>query len=905
MTAVRQLAADLLAGRKFAFAVPLLAAVVVFLFPMYSTNQYWIREIALIAILALVVSGVNLSFGYAGELQFGQVFMYALGAYLTAILAEHGLTEIIPLLIIGGLVAMIAGAVVALPAVRMGGWSLAMASFFLVIMIPDLVGIWQRWTGGLSGLVGLPFVKLGGAQLGLDGLFYVTVGVTILWLACYRNLVTSRYGIIFRVLRESPVLTGSIGFSLRRLKVFAYSAGSLPAGLAGCMSGFVAEVLTPDTYGLSLAIGIIAASILGGTESVYGAVLGATLLQLGPEDSLSFQQYSPIVYGVFLIVAAVLLRRGIGGLALLGAGKASRLIMPTHERPGIDPRVAPAAVAQSEHSAARIGALQGHALRVDDISKSFGGNRALSGVSLVAEPGVVTALVGSNGSGKTTLLNVICGYQKATTGHVEISGRRISTLPPHRIARLGVGRTFQTPSVPRGVTAADVVASGRFSLDHCGILASVLRLPRYWRTRREDRRRARELLELVGLAHLADAECASLSLGTRRLVEVARALAGNPGLLLLDEPASGLSDEEVILLGHVVRSAAEAGATVMLIEHNFGFVKAVSDVLHVLHVGKLLASGTVAEVAARADVVESFLGVIKEPAATPPAAAAAATALAMRDPEAAPAAMAPEAVTPPGPPAPILEVRGLDTGYGDLQVIRGLSLTMPRGTIELVLGRNGVGKTTLVSAIAGALRCWTGEIILDGTDISGRSANRRAADGIALVQEGKRIFRHRTVLENVVLGTYTLSMGRRERHEFCQSILEHFPVLAERAGQHAGLLSGGQQQMLAIAQALAARPRLLLLDEPSAGLAPAIVGEVFARVRQLREDGMSVLLVEQLAEQALEVADHVTIIDAGRVVASGPPSRFHDLNELREAYFGEAPKLEPPAVDAGQPAAPR
>jgi branched-chain amino acid transport system ATP-binding protein len=194
--------------------------------------------------------------------------------------------------------------------------------------------------------------------------------------------------------------------------------------------------------------------------------------------------------------------------------------------------------------------------------------------------------------------------------------------------------------------------------------------------------------------------------------------------------------------------------------------------------------------------------------------------------------MAPEAVTPPGPPAPILEVRGLDTGYGDLQVIRGLSLTMPRGTIELVLGRNGVGKTTLVSAIAGALRCWTGEIILDGTDISGRSANRRAADG----------------LENVVLGTYTLSMGRRERHEFCQSILEHFPVLAERAGQHAGLLSGGQQQMLAIAQALAARPRLLLLDEPSAGLAPAIVGEVFARVRQLREDGMSVLLVEQPAE---------------------------------------------------------
>jgi branched-chain amino acid transport system ATP-binding protein len=236
-----------------------------------------------------------------------------------------------------------------------------------------------------------------------------------------------------------------------------------------------------------------------------------------------------------------------------------------------------------------------------------------------------------------------------------------------------------------------------------------------------------------------------------------------------------------------------------------------------------------------------------------------------------------------------LEVANAVSGYGDLQVLREVSLEVEHGKLEVVLGRNGVGKTTLLSTITGQVRLWEGSVKLDGQEVGRRPAYRRNAAGIILVQEGKRIFRQRSIMENVMLGTFALGVGRVERRKLCDAVLEQFPMLRDRAGEAAGGLSGGQQQMLAIAQALAARPRVLLLDEPSSGLAPAIVRDVFTRIKELSEQGMTIVLVEQLAEQALVIADHVTVIDNGRVVASGPPEQFHDQRGLQEAYFGDTP----------------
>jgi branched-chain amino acid transport system permease protein len=894
----RQIAADTLTGGPLALAIPLVIAVLLVLFPVLDNDAYWIREFSLIAVLALVVSGVNLSFGYAGEIQFGQVFMFGLGTYLTMILAGRVWDEIIPLVIIGGLAAALVGAIIAPPAVRIGGWSLALTSFFLVITIPDLVAIFQKYTGGLNGLVNIPSPNLGGRPLSNNGLYEVTIVVTIVWFAIYRNLVTSRYGTVFRILRQSPVLANSLGFSTRQLKVLAYTLGAFPAGMAGCLFGFISLVVTPDSFGLSLAIGIVAGSLLGGIESVYGVFIAAAVLQLGPQSSLSFAQYAPVAYGAFLILAAVVFRNGLGGLGKLVARRISRLLLQTGQPssgPGSCRPAAQMLEGGTGGGAPSLAPLDGRVLQIDSASKSFGGNRAVSEVSLCAEPGRVTALIGANGSGKTTLLNLICGYVKADSGMITFGERTLTGMRPHEIARVGVGRTFQTPSVPRGVSVLDVVASGRFNIDRCGVASSIARLPSYWRSRRADRREAMRLLELVGLADRAEDEASSLSLGTRRLLEVARALCARPGLLLLDEPASGLSEEEVERLGGVITAAAKAGATVVLIEHNFSFVSAISEVAHVLEFGRLIASGSPTAIAKDPLVIESFLGQAPQEAGKATAPSEQLVVDDLRSGHIFGAGGKLRALLTASSngagSGPLLDVRDVVSGYGDLQVLRGVSLSLDSGGLEVVLGRNGVGKTTLLGTITGQVRLWGGSVRLAGEELGRKPAYRRAAAGIALVQEGKRIFRQRTIIENVALGTFTQPLSRRERRALCEAVLEQFPILKERAGEPAGGLSGGQQQMLAIAQALASRPRVLLLDEPSAGLAPAIVREVFERVRQLSDHGMTILLVEQLAEQALLIADHVTVIDNGRVVATGAPQEFHDQRGLQEAYFGETPSI--------------
>ncbi|HSS11488.1 MAG TPA: ATP-binding cassette domain-containing protein, partial [Acidimicrobiales bacterium] len=450
---------------------------VILLLPSLGINAYRMRQLILIAILSLIVSGLNTTLGYGGELAVGQVALYAVGAYVAAWMAvRHGIDDILVCTLVAIAAVIVVGLVSGIPGLRLGGWSLAMVTFFLVLLIPNLVNIFKSFTGGSEGLSGIPFPKLLGANLrtpGRGSTFYLfVIVVTVIWFALLRNLIKSPHGDAFLVLKQSPILASTLGISVYRLKLFAYVVGAIPCGIAGVLFAFLSGYISPSSFTFTFALAILAASIVGGSQSLYGAFFGAALLQLGPEQiGSSFQRYALIVYGAFLLAAGLLFSDGVAGVARSLGGRVRQLKSVPRDA------VTPTAVAEPGGQSEGFGALDGEALTVERATKVFGGVTALDEVSLAARPGQITALIGPNGSGKTTLLNLVSGFYKPTEGSVRLGDTKVSGLVPYRTARKGIARTFQTPLVPKGMTTRAFVAAGRYITHRIRIPAAVLRLP--------------------------------------------------------------------------------------------------------------------------------------------------------------------------------------------------------------------------------------------------------------------------------------------------------------------------------------------------------------------------------------------------------------------------------------------
>jgi branched-chain amino acid transport system permease protein len=349
---------------------------------------------------------------------------------------------------------------------------------------------------------------------------------------------------------------------------------------------------------MDVLIAVLAATVVGGADSVWGAPLGAALLVLGPLQASSFQQYSIAVYGVFLLVVGVLFSGGVLGL-VRAAGRrfSTRLASPTAGPADAVPGVTHASLP-----------IPGESLTVSGVKKSFAGLQALAGVELVAAAGAITAIIGANGAGKTTLLNTISGFLQADAGEVKLGDRLLTGAKPYRVARLGVGRTFQTPQIPKSMTVLQIAESGRLQKSSARLLASILRLPGFYRARRRNHEAALAALSFAGLVHLADQDAGSLPLGTRRLLEVARCVAGAPNVLLLDEPAAGLDGDSLRDLGALLQRTREAGGTVVIVEHNVPFVMNLADNVFVMELGTVIASGPPETVRRDERVIDSYLG---------------------------------------------------------------------------------------------------------------------------------------------------------------------------------------------------------------------------------------------------------------------------------------------------------
>jgi branched-chain amino acid transport system permease protein len=579
----------------FGAALPFLVLLLVGIaFPLFG-GGYWGVIATRACVYWVLVSGLNLVVGFAGQIAIGWVALLTLGAYTTSVLAAGNVTpEFSPYLAlaIAAVVGAVFGLIIGLPALRLRTFYFAITTVGFATIVTQVALAWQSVTGGGVGVPGPIFPEPFSSQWGF---YYFCFGLAAICTWMTANVAASRFGRALTAIRDAEVAAEASGISKPALLVPVFLFSGAVAAVSGGLFASLQSYITPDAFTLDLSVLFFIAILIGGRGSILGPMLGTVLLTVLPELAAPLVAWSTFLYAVLLLVIVLAVP---GGIAELLDFKNRR---PLASGRAIIPR--PDLLNSLLDVPRNTGALA-----LEQIALSFGGVKAIDGLDLEVRPGQVHGLIGPNGSGKTTILNVISGYYVQQRGTVRLNGAALPALERHRRAHLRIARTFQTPRIVGSASVLENVMIGGTIDGEGTFVESLLALPRYRRD--EDMLRATAIVALaaVGLEPLAPVRADRLQHSELRFTEIARALMLRPAFLLLDEPAAGLSAEEIERLGALLQAIARTGTGVLVVEHHPDLIFDICNHVTVLNLGRMLAAGSPAEIRSHREVVNAYLG---------------------------------------------------------------------------------------------------------------------------------------------------------------------------------------------------------------------------------------------------------------------------------------------------------
>ncbi len=594
-------------------AVVLVAVVV--LLPRFVTSNYWLNLINLSISFSIACLGLNIVLGFAGQLSLAQAAFWGVGAYTTAVLTTQLGLPVWAGMFAAFFVAAFCGVLLGIPTLKLSGHYLAMATIGFGIIL-QLILVNEIWlTKGSDGITTIPSPWIGSIELKDPGTFFYVAAISLILLSWGAiHLKDSRVGRAFMAIRENEMAAGTTGVDTTYYKIMAFALSAGYGGFGGWMfahSG--SHYISPDTFSFDQSVILLVMTVLGGNGSPIGSIVGATLLTMLPEVLRFLKDSYMMVYAAGIVAIMIFMPSGIAGL-VKSMPVSQRLRSWWNADSTAARQVAAAASGENPAESRKTFKPEDCAgsgevlLTVKGLAKHFGGLKAVDGVDMVVRRGEIQALIGPNGSGKTTILNMLSGLYVPTAGEITLGSEAIAGKKPHLITSLGMARTFQNIRLFGELTVLENVLIGRHCHCRTGLWASILHLPSQRAEESAIRAKALEMLEFVGLKGKEFAQANSLPYGQQRLLELARALASDPQLLLLDEPAAGLNAAETEALVGLLFQICTRGVTIRLVEHDMNLVMNVSDHITVLNFGRKIAEGSAEEIEKNQEVIDAYLG---------------------------------------------------------------------------------------------------------------------------------------------------------------------------------------------------------------------------------------------------------------------------------------------------------